>query len=134
MDEPRIEFKCPECELIDHDENHFCRCEMRNIKLAKQYRNDGVNLWKKPEHIEVFAETEEEFVDLCMNTRRPCTVWQKGNLSQARIDEICKERGIFFLKTNIDETEGTICLPQKSQSSEQVCDSKTLRIKWQEKA
>lgn len=133
MEESKIDLKCPYCELIDHDENHFCRCEDRNIKLAKQYRNDGVNLWKKPEHIEVFAETEEEFVNLCLNTRRPCTVWQKGSLSQKKIDEIFKQRGIFLLNTNFDEKEVAICLRHVNQNLEQASDSKTLLIKWQEK-
>lgn len=47
MEETKIDLKCDKCDLVDHDENHFCRCEGRNINLAKQYRKDGVNLWKK---------------------------------------------------------------------------------------
>lgn len=45
MEEPRIGYKCDLCDLQDHDENHFCQCEVRNIKLAKQHRKDGINLW-----------------------------------------------------------------------------------------
>jgi len=56
MEEVKIELKCPKCEMVDHDENHFCRCEVRNIKLAKQYRKDGVNLWKKPDTLKHLAE------------------------------------------------------------------------------
>lgn len=131
--ETRIELKCPHCELIDHNENHFCRCEGRNIQLARQYRKDGINIWKKPDHIDVFAETEEEFVDLCLNTRSPCTVWQKGSLDQAKIDEICKERGVFLINTNIDGVGEAICLPHVSPNSDQVKDSSVLQIKWPEK-
>lgn len=53
MTEERIDFKCEKCDLIDHDENHFCRCEDRNINLAKQHRKDGINLWGKPKHKEI---------------------------------------------------------------------------------
>lgn len=68
----------------------------------------------KRNHIDVFADTEEDFVELSLTTPRPCTVWMKGDLDQQKIDEICKRRGIFFVKTHIDGTEGFICLPQNS--------------------
>lgn len=48
--ENKIDFKCEKCDLQDHDENHFCRCEGRNIKLAKQHRENGVNLWEKKDN------------------------------------------------------------------------------------
>lgn len=53
MKDTRVDYKCSNCDLIDHDENHFCRCEGRNIKLAQQYRKDGINLWIKPQHKEI---------------------------------------------------------------------------------
>ena len=71
---------------------------------------------KKPEYIEVIAENEEDFVDKMMNTKRPCTIWQKHEFDQKKIDQICKDRGVFFIKTNIDGNEGTICLPPRKQS------------------
>jgi hypothetical protein len=124
---------CSKCSPEDHDNKYFCRCEDRNIRLAKELREKGILPWTKPDHIDVFAETEEEFVDLCLYTQRPCTVWQKSNLNRQKIDEIFKERGIFLLNTNIDGSQEAICLPQGNPSSDQVQDLKTLRIKWQEK-
>jgi len=36
-----IDFKCEKCPAKDHEgrDNYFCRCEDRNIKLAKQLRS-----------------------------------------------------------------------------------------------
>jgi len=61
----------------------------------------------------VYADTEEDFVELCLNTPRPCVVWMRGNLNQEKIDRICEEKGVCFvnLQGNIGET---ICLNQQN--------------------
>ena len=41
-----IQDKCEKCSDEDH-EGFFCRCEPRNIKLAKQRREKGLSVWKK---------------------------------------------------------------------------------------
>lgn len=104
------ELHCPECSVKKDEQMHFpyfCRCEGRNIRLAKELREKGINPWGKPEIIEVYADDEEDFVEKSLNTPRPCTVWMRGNFDQNKIDEICKRRGVFFLKTNIDGNEGS---------------------------
>lgn len=127
-------LQCSKCSTQDHHGHgsYFCLCEDRNIKLAKELRERGINVWKKPETIEVYADDEEDFVEKSLSTPRPCVIWMKGDFDQQKIDEICKRKGVFFIKTNINGTEGTICLPQKPDS-DQVSDSKSLRIKWPEK-
>lgn len=72
--------------------------------------------------LDVIAEDEEDFVEKSLTTPRPCTIWMKGDFDQSKIDEICKRRGVFFLKTNIEGTQGTICL--SNQSLDQEKDSK----------
>jgi hypothetical protein len=52
--------------------------------------------------IELVAEDEEDFVEKSLTTPRPCTIWMPLHCDQKKIDEICKRRGIFFVKTNID--------------------------------
>lgn len=47
--------------------------------------------------IELYADDEEDFVEKCLNTQRPCTIWMKGDLDKHKIDEICKRRGIYFM-------------------------------------
>jgi len=37
---PEISLKCERCDETDH-EGYFCRCENRNIALAKQLRKDN---------------------------------------------------------------------------------------------
>jgi hypothetical protein len=41
-----ISPKCDKCPPEDH-EGCYCRCEMRNIMLAKQYRERGLSSWCK---------------------------------------------------------------------------------------
>ena len=77
----------------------------------------NVNIFMERKHTEVFAYTEEEFVELSLTTPRPCTVWMRGDLDQEKIDEICKKRGLFFVKTDIDGEEGFVCV-----SNDQIVD------------
>lgn len=44
-------LQCSKCATEDHDgfNNYFCRCESRNIKLAKELRERGITAWSKPE-------------------------------------------------------------------------------------
>lgn len=83
--------------------------------------------------IELVAEDEDDFVEKSLTTPRPCTIWMKGDFDQAKIDEAAKRRGIFFVKTNIDGNEGSICLPQRNLSSDQASVLKNLQTKWREK-
>lgn len=39
-----LELKCSKCPEEDH-EGHFCRCESRNINLAKELRERGMTEW-----------------------------------------------------------------------------------------
>lgn len=106
-------LQCSKCKTQDHHgkNNYFCNCEGRNIKLAKELRERGINAWEKPEHIDVYADTEEEFVEKSLTTRRPCTVWMRGSLDQKKIDQLLKERGIVFVNTSLDQDKnGTIYL------------------------
>ncbi len=41
-----IALKCEKCASEDH-KGYFCRCEMRNIALAKQLREKGMSPWQK---------------------------------------------------------------------------------------
>lgn len=43
--ECEIPLVCHKCDESEH-EGYFCRCEGRNIKLAKQLREKGVFKWK----------------------------------------------------------------------------------------
>ncbi len=42
-------LQCSTCPIEDHEgiNNYFCRCEYRNIKIAKQLRQRGINVWEK---------------------------------------------------------------------------------------
>ncbi len=40
-----VALKCDKCQESDHEE-YFCRCESRNIRLAKQLRHKGKS-WEK---------------------------------------------------------------------------------------
>jgi hypothetical protein len=40
----KIALICDKCPESDH-EGHFCRCEDRNIALAKQLRRAGIRVW-----------------------------------------------------------------------------------------
>ena len=127
-------LNCSKCSTQDHHGhgNYFCRCEGRNIKLAKELRERGMNPWQKPNHMEIYAEDEEDFVEKTLTTPRPCTIWMKGNFDQKKIDEAAKRRGVYFIKTKIDnDGEGTICLP--SLSSDRELDSKDLPTILQKK-
>ena len=44
-------LQCSKCPTQDHHghNNYFCRCEGRNIKLAKELRERGIDTWKKEE-------------------------------------------------------------------------------------
>ena len=67
-----------------------------------------MNPWQKPNHMEIYAEDEEDFVEKTLTTPRPCTIWMKGNFDQKKIDEAAKRRGVYFIKTKIDnDGEGT---------------------------
>lgn len=81
--------------------------------------------------IELIAEDEEDFVEKTLTTPRPCTIWMRGDFDRKKIDEIAKRRGIFFINTNIDGNEGTICLP--NLSSDRELDLKSLPTALQEK-
>lgn len=50
----KIASRCEKCSENDHEgpDKMFCRCEGRNIKLAKQLRNEGKSPWQKNEIIE----------------------------------------------------------------------------------
>jgi hypothetical protein len=41
-----IELKCSKCAAEDHH-GHFCRCESRNIQLAKELRKRGISPWNE---------------------------------------------------------------------------------------
>lgn len=41
-----IPLKCKKCSPEDH-QGYFCRCEGRNINLAKQLRAKGMSTWNK---------------------------------------------------------------------------------------
>ena len=45
-----IELKCSKCSEEDH-EGHFCRCESRNIDIAKELRERGMSPWSKSGNI-----------------------------------------------------------------------------------
>jgi hypothetical protein len=83
--------------------------------------------------IELIAEDEDDFVEKSLTTPRPCTIWMRGDFDQAKIDEAAKRRGIFFLKTNINGNEGSICLQQRNRSLDLASALKSSQIKWQEK-
>jgi hypothetical protein len=40
-------LQCSKCATLDHHgyNKYFCRCEDRNIKLAKELRERGINAW-----------------------------------------------------------------------------------------
>jgi hypothetical protein len=44
-------LQCSKCRTQDHHghNNYFCRCEDRNIKLAKELRERGISTWEKKE-------------------------------------------------------------------------------------
>lgn len=42
----KIALTCEKCSPEQH-EGHFCRCEDRNIRLARQLRNEGHSHWRK---------------------------------------------------------------------------------------
>lgn len=130
--EGRIDFKCEKCDIVDHDENHFCRCEGRNIQLAKQHRQDGISPWKKPLRNEFIAKDEADFVNIFLNTKGPFTIFVPDDFDYEKMCTISKENGICFVNTYIDNTEKAICLPS-NPNSEQVSDSNVLRIRWQGK-
>lgn len=54
-------LQCSKCKTEDHEgfNNYFCRCEGRNIKLAKELRERGIS-WnteiKKPDTLKHLAE------------------------------------------------------------------------------
>ncbi len=41
-----LELKCSKCPEEDH-EGHFCRCESRNIDIAKELRERGMSPWNE---------------------------------------------------------------------------------------
>lgn len=41
-----LELKCSKCPEEDH-EGHFCRCEPRNIHIAKELRERGMSPWNE---------------------------------------------------------------------------------------
>jgi hypothetical protein len=45
MQDEEIMERCPKCPESDHD-GIFCRCEMRNIRIARAKRNNGESPWK----------------------------------------------------------------------------------------
>jgi len=44
-------LQCSKCSTQDHHghNNYFCHCERRNIKLAKELRERGIDTWDKTE-------------------------------------------------------------------------------------
>ena len=46
-------LKCEKCSEDDH-EGYFCRCEGRNIRLARQLREKGLSPWQKDNKAELF--------------------------------------------------------------------------------
>ncbi len=45
----KVDMVCLKCPVEDHDgySNLFCRCEDRNIRLARKLRKQGINVWEK---------------------------------------------------------------------------------------
>lgn len=55
-------LQCSKCATLDHHgyNKYFCRCEDRNIKLAKELRERGINVWNKNELLNQYPEKVEE--------------------------------------------------------------------------
>lgn len=45
-------LKCVKCAEIEH-EGSFCRCEERNIRIAKEQRSRGESAWKSKEKYKI---------------------------------------------------------------------------------
>jgi hypothetical protein len=47
----KVDMICSRCPPEDHEgyANAFCRCEDRNIRLARRLRKQGINVWEKDE-------------------------------------------------------------------------------------
>ena len=69
---------------------------------------------------DIYAENEEDFVEKCLTSPRPCTVWMRGDFCQDKIDEICKRRGIFFFPNFLTEKNNTLYLDHKPRFEEMI--------------
>lgn len=121
-----LSLQCAKCSIQDHHGygNYFCRCEDRNIHIAKELRERGMGPWQSKELLEVYADDEEDFVQKFLITPRPCVIWMKGNFDKEKIDKICERRGIYFINADFNGKKGITCLPQKP-NLDQASDSKS---------
>src|ERR1700676_2948743 len=95
-------FKCSKCVPEDH-EGFFCRCESRNMEVAKQLRDIGLSPWmiKKNQARDVHEKTLYEFVTFL----KPYHFnWD----SQEHID--------YLIGKFLDST-GKDCLPVENESN-----------------
>ncbi len=67
------------------------------------------------ERIEVYAEDEEDFVEKYFCTPRPCIIWTKPDFDKQKMNKLMENRGYFFMNTNIDGIQDTICLPMSEK-------------------
>lgn len=100
------DLKCSKCPEEDHENTYFCRCEGRNIELAKQLRENGVNTFRKMNEYKV--KDEYDFVEKYCNSVRPCIFWLPNDFDLDKVDEITSERGFIIMRPI--KKEETICL------------------------
>ena len=91
--------KCDKCSPEDHD-GFFCRCEMRNIEVAKELRKNDQSPWKKSPTPHAKMTEEEikkavcEIVYDLQELRETCT--ERHNMIAEQIDEI--DTKLYWLK------------------------------------
>ena len=91
--------KCDKCAPKDHD-GFFCRCEMRNIEVAKELRKNDQSPWKRSATPHAKMNEEEikkavcEIVYDLQELRETCT--ERHNMIVEQIDEI--DTKLYWLK------------------------------------
>lgn len=91
--------KCDKCAPEDHD-GFFCRCEMRNIEVAKELRKNDQSPWKRSQLPHAKLTEEEikkavcEIVYDLQELRETCT--ERHNMIAEQIDEI--DTKLYWLK------------------------------------
>jgi|SRR6185436_8449133 len=111
-------LKCDNCSPEDHD-GKFCRCESRNIRIAKEARSLGESEWKKdglPEHqlqhmhkciMDMFLgacdtlvkeDLDDPSFQFCLDTIQNTLIYVKSKRREKQFQLLQRMRDIDILK------------------------------------
>ena len=93
------DLKCSKCSEEDHNNAYFCRCEGRNIELAKQLRAHGIHPSQRARIKEYKVMDEYDLVEKYCESERPCIFWLPEDFSWEKFNELSAEREFVMMNT-----------------------------------